>query len=130
MSFYNKRSRPMAARQEEGSKIESKLNQLLNKNYLFQDPTDTFGAPDDKVIQISPQKTLKIKKGQVKLQLLPYVREAAALQIKQPPQQNRLLEIIDEVRKEQGIDVESYHIPFKGELRFEVPIIKKTREQL
>ena len=56
---------------------------------------------------------------------MPYVREAA---LKQPV--NRLLEIIDEVRKEQGIDVDSYHIPFKGEHRFEVPTnITQTREQ-
>ena len=56
---------------------------------------------------------------------MPYVREAA---LKQPV--NRLLEIIDEVRKEQGIDVERYHIPFKGEHRFEPPTnITQTREQ-
>ena len=52
MSFYNKRSYPLAARQEEGKEIESKLNQLLSNNYLFHDPKDTFGATnnEEKVI--------------------------------------------------------------------------------
>eukprot|EP00347_Sterkiella_histriomuscorum_P016433 403353191 len=117
-SFGN---RPGSASKKGMSVLESILqnrkqsnNPSLNSSQIIKDMPNKNDTNTSQIISAQQVSDIIKKQGEIKAYQIDLKSTKDISKIQQKPSENRLLDIIEEVRKDEGIDVNSYHLPDFG----------------